>query len=348
MTNLEPAPQWGTPLKNGPHIAVIGGGHGLSTLLRGLKTYTANLTAIVTVADDGGGSGVLRQELDMPAPGDIRNCMQALSGSESLMERLLEYRFPAGSLAGQSFGNLLLAALNGIFPTFDQAVAGMHQVLNVAGRVLPVTAENIQLEALLENGVRILGESKICQCKRDHDCRIRQVFLRPYAPPALPEAVEAILQADLVVLGPGSLYTSVIPNLLVEGIAEALRKTHAIRLYVVNIMTEVGETEEYTAGDHIAALQAHGGEGLFSLCLANSALVDPHAIPAARYARPVVIDTDRLTSMGVEVVARPLLGGPESPTHHHPLLLAQAIQEIYEERTVRVFSSPHQQRYIRE
>lgn len=346
MTYLEPDPHRGT--KDGPRIAVIGGGHGLATLLRGLKTYTANLTAIVTVADDGGGSGVLRQELDMPAPGDIRNCMQALSGSESLMERLLEYRFPAGSLAGQSFGNLLLAALNGIFPTFDQAVAGMHQVLNVVGRVLPVTSENVQLEALLENGVRVLGESKISQCKREQNCRIRQVFLRPYAPPALADAVEAILQADLVILGPGSLYTSVIPNLLVQGIPDALRQTDALRLYVVNIMTEVGETEEYTAADHIAALQSHGGEGLFSLCLANNAPIVPAYLSSARYAHPVVIDQERLAQMDVEVVAQPLLGGPDSPTHHHPLLLAQAIRHIYEERTVRVFSGPYKPRYIRE
>lgn len=335
-------------LSQGPQIVVIGGGHGLSTLLRGLKTYTANLTAIVTVTDDGGGSGVLRQELDMPAPGDIRNCMQALSGSETLMERLLEYRFPTGSLAGQSFGNLLLAALNGIFPTFDQAVAGMHQVLNIAGRVLPVTAENVRLEALLENGVRVLGESNLSQCKQEQNCRIRRVFLRPQAPKALPEALEAIGKADLVILGPGSLYTSVIPNLLVRGIPEALRETAALRLYVVNVMTEAGETEGYTAGDHIAALQAHGGEQLFSICLANNAYPSAQVLACLPHARPVVIDRDRLSQMDVEVVDRPLAGLPETPTHHHPLLLTQAIREIYEERSVRVFSGPYKPRYIRE
>ena len=211
----------------GPRIAAIGGGTGLGTMLRGLKEYTANLTAIVTVADDGGGSGVLRQELGMLPPGDIRNCMEALANAEPLMRELMHYRFQEGSLAGQSFGNLFLAALNGISPTFDQAVARMSQVLAVTGQVLPVTTADVQLEAELENGAHVVGESKIFYCKKREDCRIRRVRLLPENPPALPAALEAIREADLIVLGPGSLYTSIIPNLLVEVVArEPLHQHH--------------------------------------------------------------------------------------------------------------------------
>ncbi|MEG2176196.1 MAG: YvcK family protein, partial [Oscillibacter sp.] len=174
------------PKAYGPRIAVIGGGHGLSTMLRGLKQYTENLTAIVTVADDGGGSGVLRQDLGMPPPGDIRNCMEALANTEPVMRELLHYRFTDGTLAGQSFGNLFLAALNGISPSFDQAVSRMSEVLAITGRVLPVTNADVQLEAEFENGASIIGESKIFHCKKQEDCRIRRVRLLPEHPKALP------------------------------------------------------------------------------------------------------------------------------------------------------------------
>ena len=187
---MEPYRQSVAP-EHGPRIAAIGGGTGLSTLLRGLKRYTKNITAIVTVADDGGGSGRLRQDLGMLPPGDIRNCLEALANAEPLMAQLMHYRFPEGELAGQSFGNLFLAALNGIMPSFDRAVESLSQVLAITGRVLPVTNENIQLEAEFENGVRVVGESRIFQCKQEQDCRIRRVNLLPSRPKALPEAVEA-------------------------------------------------------------------------------------------------------------------------------------------------------------
>ncbi len=213
------------PRVHGPKIAAIGGGHGLSNMLRGLKQYTENISAIVTVADDGGGSGALRQDLGMPPPGDIRNCLTALANTEPLMRQLMDYRFQDGSLAGQSFGNLFLAALNGISPSFDAAVRRMSQVLAITGRVLPVTTAEVQLEAEFENGASVIGESKIFYCKKKEDCRITQVRLLPEHPKALPEALAAIEDADMIILGPGSLYTSIIPNLLVDGIVDAIQNS---------------------------------------------------------------------------------------------------------------------------
>ena len=254
--------EYRVPRAHGPKVAVIGGGHGLSNMLRGLKQYTENISAIVTVADDGGGSGMLRQDLGMPPPGDIRSCMEALANTEPVMRELLHYRFTEGSLAGQSFGNLFLAALNGISPSFDAAVRRMSQVLAITGRVLPVTTADVQLEAEFENGATVVGESKIFYCKKQEDCRIRQVRLIPSRPKALPEAVSAIADADMIVLGPGSLYTSIIPNLLVDGIVKAIRESDALKVYVCNVMTQEGETEGYTVSDHIAAIFAHSAQGL--------------------------------------------------------------------------------------
>ena len=196
---LPNAQQW----ERGPKITAIGGGTGLSTMLRGLKKYTRNLTAVVTVADDGGGSGVLRRDIGMPPPGDIRHCMEALANVEPIMQRLLTYRFTEGGLAGQSFGNLILAALNGVTGSFEEAVSQMSQVLAITGRVLPVTSADVQLEAVFENGARVVGESKICDVKKQQDCRIHHVELIPAKPKALPAALEAIREADLLLLGPG-------------------------------------------------------------------------------------------------------------------------------------------------
>lgn len=322
----------------GPRIAVIGGGHGLSTMLRGLKKYTENLTAIVTVADDGGGSGVLRQDLGMLPPGDIRNCMEALANTEPVMRELLHYRFTDGTLAGQSFGNLFLAALNGISPSFDQAVCRMSEVLAITGRVLPVTNADVQLEAEFENGASVIGESKIFRCKKQEDCRIRCVRLLPEHPKALPAAVMALHEADMIILGPGSLYTSIIPNLLVEGIVAAIQESDALKVYVCNVMTQEGETEGYTASDHIAALMQHGGMGLFDLCLTNSSPI-PKGV-AARYAEEgaelIRVDTEKCASLGVEIVNRPVATVENGYVRHNPGHLARELILLHAERSVRI------------
>nr|NLA06507.1 uridine diphosphate-N-acetylglucosamine-binding protein YvcK [Bacillota bacterium] len=240
-------------LGRGPKIVVVGGGTGLSTLLRGLKEFTGNLTAIVTVADDGGSSGRLRREMGVLPPGDIRDCLVALADSEPLMARLFEYRFPEGDptgLGGHAFGNLFIATMSAITGDFDEAVKESSRVLAVRGRVLPSTLENVALVAQCQGGQVVCGESTIGRCST----RIEKVFLKPANPRALPEALESIAEADAIVLGPGSLFTSVIPNLLVEGIADAIRESRAPRIYVCNVMTQPGETDCFTAADHVEAI----------------------------------------------------------------------------------------------
>ena len=336
--------QW----ERGPRIVAVGGGTGLSTMLRGLKKYTKNLTAVVTVADNGGGSGMLRQDLGMPPPGDIRHCMEALANTEPIMERLLTYRFTEGTLAGQSFGNLILAALNGVTGSFEEAVAQMSHVLAITGRVIPVTSADVQLEAVFENGARVTGESQIAAFKKEQDCRIHHVSLIPEHPKATPAALEAIREADLILLGPGSLYTSVIPNLLVEGVAQAIARAEAPKLYICNIMTQDGETEGYTAADHLEALLAHGEPGLLDLCLANTAPVRPGLLEKYREedAVPLTVDRERIARLGLELVERPVASEKGSYARHDPDRLAQAILEIYQSRAVRIFRG--ERRYILE
>ena len=334
--------QW----ERGPKIAAIGGGTGLSTMLRGLKKYTKNLTAVVTVADDGGGSGVLRRDIGMPPPGDIRHCMESLANVEPIMERLLTYRFQEGSLAGQSFGNLILAALNGVTGSFEEAVAQMSQVLAITGRILPVTSADVQLEAVFENGARVVGESKISSFKKEQDCRIAHVALLPERPAALPAALQAIREADLILMGPGSLYTSVIPNLLVEGVVEAICRSEALKIYVCNIMTQEGETEGYTAADHVDALLSHGAPGLVDLCLANSAPVRPGLVEKYREedAAPILVDRERIRAMGLELEEYPVASEGGDYARHDPDRLAAAVLDVYRRRAVRIFRG--EQRYI--
>ena len=316
----------------GPHIVAIGGGTGLSTMLRGLKKYTKNLTAIVTVADDGGGSGMLREDLGMLPPGDIRNCIMALANTEPTMQQLLNYRFTDGSLAGQSFGNLFLAAMNGISGSFDEAVHRMGDVLAITGRVLPVTNQDVRLEAEFHDGSRILGESKIFYAKKINNSRIRKVRLVPERPAVLPESVRAIRDADIVVIGPGSLYTSIIPNFLVSGIADAVRQSRALKIYVLNIMTQDGETDGYDADDHVRAILEHAGPGVMDVCIANDAPVPPEIMEP--YAKEGVsqleLRREDLEQMGLAVRTFPLLE-PGRYIRHNSDALARAILSVWRE-----------------
>lgn len=244
-------------LIKGPKIVVIGGGTGLSNMLSGLKRYTSNITAVVTVADDGGGSGVLRQDLGILPPGDIRNCIIALADTEPLMEQLFRYRFTVGTLENQSFGNLFLAAMNGISENFLEAIKKTSDVLAVTGKVLPVTLDNVELYARLKNGAVIKGESSIPKESLKRNSPIEEVFVKPSNAKGVKEAIEAVLEADAVIMGPGSLYTSIIPNLMVEDIKNAIMDSDALRIYVSNIITQPGESDNFSVQDHIQAIMQH-------------------------------------------------------------------------------------------
>jgi uncharacterized cofD-like protein len=262
-------------LERGPRIVAIGGGHGQATLLRGLKLYTHNLTAVVTVADDGGSSGRLRESFGILPPGDIRNCLAALSNDEQMLTQLFQYRFSgSGNLDGHSFGNLFITALADITGSFEGAVAESGRVLSVSGRVLPSTLHNVRLVADMQlpgslNQVRVEGESSIPKMAG----RVRRVWLEPNDAPAYPPVLKAILNADMIVVGPGSLYTSLLPNLLVNDLLGAMRASRAIKVYVCNIVTQIGETQTFTCYDHVRALEEHVGDWLFDVVLCNDNFV---------------------------------------------------------------------------
>jgi uncharacterized cofD-like protein len=294
----------------------MGGGNGLSTLLRGLKRYARagdgvlDITAVVTVTDDGGSSGRLRREFDVLPPGDIRNCMVALSGDESLLSRLFQYRFPDGrGLKGHSFGNLFLTAMTNLTGDFGHAVKFSSEVLAVLGRIYPCTAANVGLEATLADGRKVTGETRISRSKS----RIDRIALRPRRPKPLPETIEAIARADLITLGPGSLYTSVIPNLLVDGVAGAIAASPALKVYFVNLMSQPGETNQFRASDHVAALLRHAGRAysrsLLDVCVVNTRSIPGRALDRYRAsaAKPVENDFENLERMGLRVIATDLL-----------------------------------------
>ncbi len=244
-------------LSKGIKVVVIGGGTGLSVLLRGIKKFTSNITAIVTVADDGGGSGKIREDLGMLPPGDIRNCILALANTEPIMEKLLQYRFKEGVLKGQSFGNLLIAAMVGISNNFEHAIKRINDIFAVTGKVLPVTTEDITLYARLKNNQVIKGESDIPVKSLEAHSQIERVFIKPKKVKPLNESIDAILDADVIILGPGSLYTSIIPNLLVDDIVNTIDKSSAIKAYVANVMTQPGETDGYSVTEHLEAIKKH-------------------------------------------------------------------------------------------
>ncbi len=264
------------PMESQPKVVVIGGGTGVSVLLRGIKAYTDNITAIVTVADDGGGSGVLREDLGMLPPGDIRSCILALADDESIMQKLLNYRFEEGRLQGQSFGNLFIAAMNAISHDFVEAIKNVSEVMAVKGTVLPVTLEDITLTAELVNGDIVNGESSIPKIVRKKRSKIKTVKINPRKVKALPYCLKAIQEADIIILGPGSLYTSIIPNLLVDNIEEALHNAKGKKFYISNVMTQPGETFEYDLYDHIEAIESHlkNGSQIIDYIVANTGEVD--------------------------------------------------------------------------
>lgn len=312
--------------ERGPKIVAIGGGTGLSTMLRGLKNYSANLTAIVTVADDGGSSGRLRRELGVLPPGDFRNCIVALADAEPLMARLFQYRFAQGSgLDGHSFGNLFIVAMTGITGNFEEAIREAGRVLAVRGQIIPSTLENVTLCAELEDEAHVRGESKISETT----ARIRRVYLQPDRPAAYPDAVRAILDADIVIIGPGSLYTSILPNLLVDGIAKALAATEALRVYVCNVATQPGETDEFRASDHIRALLSHVRDRPIDVMLANDNLSG--SIKPEWQVQHVVADIDEIRRLGIEVALFDVVD-PHNALRHSPEKLTAAIAQLYERR----------------
>lgn len=321
-------------LNRGPSIVAIGGGTGLSTLLSGLKRYSSHITAIVTVADDGGSSGVLRRELGVLPPGDIRNCLAALSTEEPLLTRLFQYRFSAGSgLEGHSFGNLFLSALSAITGSLETAITASSRVLAVQGQVVPATNADVRLWAELEDGTRIEGESAIGKARSP----IVRMGCLPEKPPALPRALEAIANADLILLGPGSLYTSLLPNLLVPELVTAIQRSRAPRLYICNLMTQPGETDGLDVSGHLRAIEAQlaslgVSKRLFDCVLAQEPIRESALVSHYRKlgAEPVICDSRQLQQEGFDVMQAPLQGSrPTATLRHDPRSLALAVMRFY-------------------
>lgn len=316
----------------GPHITVIGGGTGLSTLLRGLKLYTHNLTAIVTVADNGGSSGMLREDMGMLPPGDIRNCILALADTEPLLSDLFHYRFHEGRLSGQSFGNLFIAAMNSVCGNFYEAIINVSKVLAVKGRVLPVSLQDVNISAMLSDGTMIIGESEIGDRPRPESNDIVDIFMQPADALPMPEAVDAIKKAELLVLGPGSLYTSIIPNLLFPEICQAIEISRAPTVYVGNIMTQPAETIDYDTTRHIEAILRHMYRSCdckkpIDYCVVNNAWIDEELIE--RYhlqsAIPVTTDRDRIIELGIELIEGPLACVHDGKIRHDHTILARTV-----------------------
>jgi len=317
-------------LRRGPKVVAIGGGTGLSTLLRGLKEHTGNLTAIVTVADDGGSSGRLRREMGLPPPGDLRNCIAALADAEPLMTRLFQYRFDEGSgLEGHSFGNLFIAAMSEVTGNFEEAVRETSRVLAVRGQILPSTLANVTLSAVTDEDDEIHGESQITE----RGSRIKRVYINPENAQANPEAIRAILAADMVVIGPGSLYTSVLPNLLVDGIRRAIQMSKAVRVYVCNVATERGETDSFSVSDHYAALEQHVHDKLFTYVVANNNISANGSSngASAQGVEPVRVDRN---GVGDALVVAADVVSEVNRYYHDTTKLASLLMGLYYQRRV--------------
>ena len=316
-------------LNRGAKVVAIGGGTGLSMLLRGIKKYTSNITAVVTVGDDGGSSGRLRNEMGILPPGDIRNCIAALGDDEDLITELFQYRFKTGEgLEGHSFGNLFLTALCSITGNMVKAIKESANVLNIRGVVLPATLDDMKLGAEFEDGRVVHGESSIPEAQG----QIKQLFTEPAHCKGLPEAITAIGEADLIILGPGSLYTSVIPNLLVDGIVDAILKSRAKKIYVCNIMTQPGETTDYTVASHINALFKHaGGKKIVDAVLVNNRLPENISEGYAQSGSiPVRLDMENIAPIGVEIVSQKLIQeNKQGLVRHSSNRVARAIHYWY-------------------
>lgn len=313
-------------LNRGPSVVVIGGGTGLSVLLRGIKKTTDNITAVVSVADDGGSSGRIRDDLGIVPPGDLRRCLVALAETEPLMEKLFQHRFGgSGGLAGHNFGNLFLAAMTDVLGDVEQALAESSKVLAVRGRVLPATSEAARIIATLSDGSIVEGESKIPLCGQCID----HVRLAPEDVLPVPRAIEAIGQADACILGPGSLYTSVLPNLLVRGIADELRRTKAVKIYICNVMTQPGETDGYSAARHVKAIIDHVGPGVIDYVVVNVQEVAPALKEryAAQGAAPVEPDIEAVEKLGVRAVKANIINETDL-VRHDPEKLSRTIMDM--------------------
>ncbi len=324
-------------LDRGLKVVVVGGGTGLSVLLRGLKTFTSNITAVVTVADDGGGSGKLREDLGMLPPGDIRNCILALADTEPIMEKLLQYRFEEGIYKDQSFGNLLIAAMNGISDSFEDAIKRINDIFAVAGKVLPVTIEDVTLYARLENGVIVKGESKIPIKSKELDSPIESVFIKPKKAKPLLEVKESIMEADVIILGPGSLYTSILPNLIVEDITKMIKRSSAIKVYVSNVMTQPGETDGYSVGDHVETILKHTNEDIIEYVYANNKKIpdDIYFKYKDEGAKAVDIreeDKEIFSKHGIHLVQRNFIEVKKGYVRHDALKLSEHILQMAIER----------------
>lgn len=309
-------------------IVAIGGGTGLSMLLKGLKKYTHNVTAVVTVADDGGSSGRLREDLGMCAPGDVRNCINALAKSE--MRDILNYRFTDGALKGHSFGNIWLAALDGMSDSFSAAVEIMNRQLNVDGEVLPVTNESVALTAQLEDGSVICGESNIGH-RRVRSSAIEKIVISPKIPKPAEKVLERLSAADIIIMGPGSLYTSIIPNLLVDGVVDEIKNSGAMTVYVSNVMTQPGETDGYGAWRHMAAIDKHSYEGICRYIIANDAPIAEEVL--GRYelegGRPVELFDEEFKSGKTEMITEGLLAEGSEYVKHDCDKIARVIMDLY-------------------
>lgn len=311
-------------------ITVIGGGTGLSVLLRGLKQLTDNLTAVVAVSDDGGNSGILREDLGMLPPGDVRSCLLALADDESVMQALLKYRFSNGRLEGQNVGNLIIAALNEIYGSFEVAIEKMSDILKITGTVVPVTDDRITLCAELANGNIVVGESRIPEAAVREKSHIKRVFMHPERPAAANAAIDAIKNAEIIIVGPGSLYTSIIANLLIDGIADALKKSRAKKYYICNVMSQPGETDDYSVANHLTAIEEYMGEHVIDCIIANNKplardVLDRYEEDGAKQLLPTAADREYCDAHGITLIENEFIDVKKGYIRHDALRIANMV-----------------------